>query len=54
MLSFNFKFMCSTNVVMEMITTTDPAFPANLLTTIRAVTNLFKNSCYYGWLQKHH
>ncbi|WRX35008.1 PUL domain - like 1 [Theobroma cacao] len=32
--------------------TTDPALPANLLTSIRAITNLFKNSCYYGWLQK--
>ncbi|XWS68164.1 hypothetical protein CRYUN_Cryun04dG0067900 [Craigia yunnanensis] len=43
------------DVLMEMImkVTTDPALPANLLTSIHAVTNLFKNSCYYGWLQKH-
>ncbi|XVF01430.1 hypothetical protein REPUB_Repub04eG0088500 [Reevesia pubescens] len=43
------------DVLMEMImkVTTDPALPANLLTSIRAVTNLFKNSCYYSWLQKH-
>ncbi|KAH1040343.1 hypothetical protein J1N35_042086 [Gossypium stocksii] len=43
------------DVVMEMImkATTDPALPANLLTSIRAVTNFFKNSSYYGWLQKH-
>ncbi|KAK9001372.1 hypothetical protein V6N11_083157 [Hibiscus sabdariffa] len=43
------------DVVMEMITkvTTEPAIPANLLTSIRAVTNFFKNSSYYGWLQKH-
>ncbi|XWS54639.1 hypothetical protein CRYUN_Cryun10bG0106000 [Craigia yunnanensis] len=43
------------DVLMEMImkVTTDPVLPANLLTSIRAVTNLFKNSSYYGWLQKH-
>ncbi|XVF44937.1 hypothetical protein PTKIN_Ptkin02bG0163200 [Pterospermum kingtungense] len=43
------------DVLMEMImkVTADPALPANLLTSIRAVTNLFKNSCYYDWLQKH-
>ncbi|XP_021282644.1 phospholipase A-2-activating protein [Herrania umbratica] len=42
------------DVLMEMIkkVTTDPALPANLLTSIRAITNLFKDSCYYGWLQK--
>ncbi|GAV67108.1 WD40 domain-containing protein/PUL domain-containing protein/PFU domain-containing protein [Cephalotus follicularis] len=33
--------------------TADPSLPANLLTTIRAVTNLFKNSYYCNWLQKH-
>lgn len=32
--------------------TTSP-LPANLLTSIRAVTNLFRNSCYYPWLLKH-
>lgn len=39
---------------MEMINnvTTSPV-PANLLTSIRAVTNLFKSSCYYPWLQNH-
>lgn len=43
------------DVVMEMImkATTDPALPANLLTSIRAVNNFFKNSSYHGWLQKH-
>lgn len=42
------------DVLMEMINkvTTTPALPANLLTSIRAVTNLFKNSSYYNWLQK--
>ncbi|KAG6711561.1 hypothetical protein I3843_05G053600 [Carya illinoinensis] len=42
------------DVVMETIkkVTKDPAIPANLLTSIRAVTNLFKNSCYYNWLHK--
>ncbi|KAJ4964172.1 hypothetical protein NE237_024111 [Protea cynaroides] len=29
------------------------ALPANLLTTIRAVTNLFKHSYFYPWLQIH-
>lgn len=40
---------------MEMIKriTTSPAVPANLLTSIRAVCNLFKNSYYHEWLQKH-
>ncbi|KAF5727224.1 hypothetical protein HS088_TW22G00913 [Tripterygium wilfordii] len=33
--------------------TTDPALPPNLLTSIRLVTNLFKNSCYSNWLLKH-
>ncbi|XP_039019425.1 uncharacterized protein LOC120150891 [Hibiscus syriacus] len=43
------------DVVMEMImkVTTEPAVPANFLTSIRAVTNIFKNSSYYLWLQKH-
>ncbi|XP_057494690.1 uncharacterized protein LOC130779855 [Actinidia eriantha] len=43
------------DVLMEMIknVTTSPPLPANLLTSIRAVINLFKNSCYYQWLQKH-
>ncbi|XP_047315801.1 phospholipase A-2-activating protein [Impatiens glandulifera] len=33
--------------------TATPALPANLLTSIRAVTNLFKSSCCHNWLQKH-
>ncbi|XP_059653855.1 uncharacterized protein LOC132300680 isoform X2 [Cornus florida] len=43
------------DILMEMIkmVTTSPPLPANILTSIRAVTNLFKNSCYYQWLQKH-
>uniref|UniRef100_A0A2N9ECM6 PUL domain-containing protein n=1 Tax=Fagus sylvatica TaxID=28930 RepID=A0A2N9ECM6_FAGSY len=38
------------DALMEIIkkVTTNPAIPANLLTSIRAVTNLFKNSCYYN------
>ncbi|CAK9140681.1 unnamed protein product [Ilex paraguariensis] len=42
------------DVLMELIkkVTTSP-LPANLLTSIRAVINLFKNSCFYQWLQKH-
>lgn len=40
------------DVLMEMIkkVTANPAIPGNLLTSIRVVTNLFKNSCYYNWL----
>ncbi|GLT58147.1 hypothetical protein SLA2020_310670 [Shorea laevis] len=43
------------DVLMEMVkrVTTDPALPPNLLTSIRAITNLFKNSPYHNWLQKH-
>lgn len=43
-----------TDALMEVIkkVTKDPAIPANLLTSIRAVTNLFKNPCYYNWLYK--
>ncbi|XP_031259128.1 phospholipase A-2-activating protein-like, partial [Pistacia vera] len=43
------------DVLMEIINkvTATPALPANLLTSIRAVTNLFRNSSYYNWLQKH-
>ena len=47
-------WVLNTDALMEIIkkVTTNPAIPANLLTSIRAVTNLFKNSCYYNWLQK--
>ncbi|KAL3722505.1 hypothetical protein ACJRO7_034818 [Eucalyptus globulus] len=43
------------DVLMESIkrATGNPSVPANFLTSIRAVTNLFKNSAYYSWLQKH-
>ncbi|CAN6555068.1 unnamed protein product [Malus baccata var. baccata] len=43
------------DLLMELIrkVATNPPLPANLLTSVRAVTNLFKNSCYYNWLQKH-
>ncbi|KDO51449.1 hypothetical protein CISIN_1g0043292mg [Citrus sinensis] len=42
------------DVLMEMIekVSSNPTLPANLLTGIRAVTNLFKNSSWYSWLQK--
>ena len=45
----------NTGALSEIIkkVTTNPAIPANLFTSIRAVTNLFKNSCFYNWLQKH-
>lgn len=40
---------------MEVIkkVTINPTIPANQLTSIRAVANLFKNSFHYNWLQKH-
>lgn len=43
------------DVLMEMIekVSSNPSLPANLLTGIRAVTNLFKSSSWYSWLQKH-
>ncbi|KAL5858141.1 hypothetical protein ACOSQ3_005599 [Xanthoceras sorbifolium] len=43
------------DVLMEMIkkVTANPAISANLLTSIRAVSNLFKNSNNHNWLQKH-
>ncbi|CAK8576465.1 unnamed protein product [Lathyrus sativus] len=43
------------DILMEVIkkVTINPTIPANLLTSVRAVTNLFKNSCYYNWLLKH-
>ncbi|XP_010999293.1 PREDICTED: phospholipase A-2-activating protein-like [Populus euphratica] len=43
------------DILMEMIKriATNPPLPPNLLTGIRAVTNLFKNLSYHTWLQKH-
>ncbi|WVZ04183.1 hypothetical protein V8G54_024989 [Vigna mungo] len=43
------------DIIVEVIkkVTVSPTISANLLTSIRAVTNLFRNSCYYNWLQKH-
>lgn len=43
------------DVLMDMIKkiTVSPALAANLLTSIRAVCNLFKNSCYSNWLLNH-
>ncbi|KAK2381891.1 phospholipase A-2-activating protein [Trifolium repens] len=48
-------FESEKDILMEVIkkVTVNPTIPANLLTSIRAVTNLFKNSCFYNWLQKH-
>ncbi|XP_062176916.1 uncharacterized protein LOC133881875 isoform X1 [Alnus glutinosa] len=47
-------FEAENDVLMEMIkkVTANPAIPGNLLTSIRVVTNLFKNLCYYNWLYK--
>ncbi|PNT41336.1 hypothetical protein POPTR_004G150700v4 [Populus trichocarpa] len=43
------------DTLIEMIkrVATNPPLPPNLLTITRAVTNLFKNSHYHYWLQKH-
>ncbi|KAF6166573.1 hypothetical protein GIB67_005435 [Kingdonia uniflora] len=43
------------DILMATITkvTTTPALAANLLTITRAVTNLFKESCFSQWLQMH-
>ncbi|XP_052733589.1 uncharacterized protein LOC108340503 isoform X2 [Vigna angularis] len=51
----NKHFEAENDIVVEVIkkVTVSPTVPANLLTSIRAVTNLFRNSCYYNWLQKH-
>ncbi|QCD88520.1 phospholipase A-2-activating protein [Vigna unguiculata] len=48
-------FEAGNDILVEVIkkVTVSPTIPANLLTSIRAVTNLFRNSCYYNWLQKH-
>ncbi|KAH1224605.1 Phospholipase A-2-activating protein [Glycine max] len=48
-------FEAENDILMEVIkkVTVNPTIPANLLTSIRAVTNLFRNLCYYNWLQKH-
>ncbi|KAE9620403.1 putative transcription factor WD40-like family [Lupinus albus] len=48
-------FEAKNDILMEVIkkVTVNPTIPANLLTSIRTITNLFKNSCYFSWLQKH-
>ncbi|KAF9620246.1 hypothetical protein IFM89_010981 [Coptis chinensis] len=54
--SLLFKHLKDGNdIVMETIkkVTTAPAGVANLLTTIRAVTNLFKHSFFHEWLRRH-
>ncbi|KAF3435623.1 hypothetical protein FNV43_RR22714 [Rhamnella rubrinervis] len=44
------------DILMEIIkkVVENSSVPANLLTSIRVVVNLFKNSCFYNWLQRHH
>ncbi|XP_010519317.1 PREDICTED: phospholipase A-2-activating protein [Tarenaya hassleriana] len=34
--------------------TEDPVLPANLLTCVRVIVNLFKNLSFHNWLQGHH
>ncbi|OAY25488.1 phospholipase A-2-activating protein [Manihot esculenta] len=43
------------DILMEVIkrVTINSPLPPNILTSMRAVTNLFKNSCYYNWLLRH-
>lgn len=45
-----------TDVLMEILVkaTTAPPQTANLLTIVRAITNLFKHSCFSNWLQSHY
>ncbi|XP_059450417.1 uncharacterized protein LOC132181281 isoform X2 [Corylus avellana] len=47
-------FEAENDVLVEMIkkVTAKPAIPGNILTSIRLVTNLFKNSCYNNLLYK--
>ncbi|KAK7257922.1 hypothetical protein RIF29_32249 [Crotalaria pallida] len=49
------KLEAKNDILMGVIkkVTANPTIPANLLTSIRTLTNLFKNSRYYNWLQKH-
>ncbi|XP_022136219.1 phospholipase A-2-activating protein [Momordica charantia] len=49
------KLVGSDDILLELIqkVTTTPVIAANLLTSIRLMVNLFKNSGYYNWLQKH-
>ncbi|BAT89877.1 hypothetical protein VIGAN_06099500 [Vigna angularis var. angularis] len=44
----NKHFEAENDIIVEVIkkVTVSPTIPANLLTSIRAVTNLFRNSCY--------
>lgn len=43
------------DILMETIkkVTSGPVIPGNILTTLRAVVNLFKISFFHNWLQKH-
>ncbi|KAA0031249.1 phospholipase A-2-activating protein [Cucumis melo var. makuwa] len=49
------KFIDSDGILLELIqkVTMAPVIAANILTSIRLIANLFKNSGYYNWLQKH-
>ncbi|WOK99599.1 phospholipase A-2-activating protein [Canna indica] len=44
------------DVLMETLVkvTTNPPLAANILTIIRAITNLFRHSCFSSWLQSHY
>ncbi|GMH13428.1 hypothetical protein Nepgr_015269 [Nepenthes gracilis] len=50
-----FKHIDGDDALMAMIkrVTASPTIPANILTSLRAITNLFKNSCFHKWLQDH-
>lgn len=43
------------DALLEMIkkATSNPVTPANVLTSLRVVTNLFRNPCFHQWLQYH-
>lgn len=50
-----YLYIFLSDIVIEVIkkVTASPPLPANLLTCLRAVTNLFKNTSYYEWLLNH-
>ncbi|KAG7533398.1 PUL domain [Arabidopsis thaliana x Arabidopsis arenosa] len=49
-------FIFQSDLLLDLIkkVTEDSALPANLLTTVRVMVNLFKNSSFHYWLQTHH
>ena len=48
-----FMMLVCPDALMEMVkkVTMNPVIPANILTSIRALNNLFKNIIFHQWLQ---